>query len=175
MSDIEQNLLRNCLGSPSGLILRRNCLDEAGHFDEALLNASEDWDLFLRLAIRYRTAVYANPLFRYRLSGEGLCAPKNAGRLLRADLMVLDKMFGELNVQVSWWHRRKAYGSRYFKNAQAFVENIEFANARSTLYSALRYWPPLLFSRSTVFMLIAFMRGEAWLRARQADTDVNQD
>ncbi|HJP03553.1 MAG: hypothetical protein CL799_01115 [Chromatiales bacterium] len=166
-SDISDNLMRNALGSPSGLLVRRACLEEVQRFDETLFNGSEDWDLFIRLALKYKTAVYADQLFRYRKTGEGLSAPKNAERLLKTDLMVLDKIFRSLNVQVSWWQRRKAYGNRYFRNSQAFVENWQFSRSRSTLLRAIAYWPTLLLHKAVIAMLIVLVMGEDWARKRR--------
>ncbi|MDP6435906.1 MAG: glycosyltransferase [Gammaproteobacteria bacterium] len=167
-SDIGDNLMRNTLGSPSGLLVRRACLEEVQLFDESLVNGSEDWDLFIRLALKFRTAVYADQLFRYRITGEGLCSPKNAERLLKTDLMVLDKIFNSGDLEVSWWLRRKAYGNRYFRNSQAFMDNWQFSRSRSTLLTAIAYWPTLLLQRATIFMLIALVMGEGWVRKRRA-------
>ena len=61
-------LARFCLKNPiatSGVILRRECLQAVGLFDESLPLA-QDWDLWLRLASRFPVFRLGEPLIRYR-------------------------------------------------------------------------------------------------------------
>jgi glycosyltransferase involved in cell wall biosynthesis len=51
--------------SGSTPLLRRNCLDSVGGFDENL-STSADWDLVRRIACRFRVAMVREPLVKYR-------------------------------------------------------------------------------------------------------------
>jgi len=57
---------KNCLpGSASAALVPKKCLDEVGHFDHRL-RMGEDWDLWFRLALRYRIVVVPEVLVRIR-------------------------------------------------------------------------------------------------------------
>ncbi|MEJ2659085.1 MAG: glycosyltransferase [Desulfobacterales bacterium] len=53
--------LELCLVSPSAVMIRRNLLDRAGRFDEAL-PACEDYDLWLRISSRFPVYLIEKPL-----------------------------------------------------------------------------------------------------------------
>lgn len=55
-----QLLRRNVIGGPTAVI-RRECLDKVGGFDETL-TCLEDWELFLRIAQMYEIGYAAEPL-----------------------------------------------------------------------------------------------------------------
>jgi glycosyltransferase involved in cell wall biosynthesis len=48
------------------VVVRRSVLDEVGFFDEAF-QAAENWDLWLRVSIRFSTSFVAEPLVKYRI------------------------------------------------------------------------------------------------------------
>jgi len=48
-------LKKNIIGSASSVMVKRNCLDKCGLFDESLTHR-EDYDLWLRIAKHYKTA-----------------------------------------------------------------------------------------------------------------------
>jgi len=50
--DIFKQCLRLCIVSPSSVMLRKSLLDEVGGFDESM-PVCEDYDLWLRIAVRY--------------------------------------------------------------------------------------------------------------------------
>jgi len=50
--DIFRQCLRLCIVSPSSVMLRKSLLDEVGVFDESM-PVCEDYDLWLRIAVRY--------------------------------------------------------------------------------------------------------------------------
>ncbi len=56
-------LRRNFVGGPT-LLIRRECLDEVGLFDERMA-IFEDWDMVLRLTKRYDAAFVPEPLYDY--------------------------------------------------------------------------------------------------------------
>jgi glycosyltransferase involved in cell wall biosynthesis len=53
--------LSRCLVSPSAVILRRDLFEEMGGFDESLL-VCEDYDLWLRIDLRYELGLVPRPL-----------------------------------------------------------------------------------------------------------------
>ncbi len=59
--DIFLKALPRCIMSPSSILLHRDVLKHVGCFDETL-PVCEDYDLFLRLAWRYRVAFLEEPL-----------------------------------------------------------------------------------------------------------------
>ncbi len=56
-------LRRNIIGGPT-LLVRKECFEEVGLFDESLA-IFEDWDMVLRLSKRYDAAFVAEPLYDY--------------------------------------------------------------------------------------------------------------
>jgi glycosyltransferase involved in cell wall biosynthesis len=56
----------NPVGGTSVVLIRRECLEEVGGFDETL-TSFQDYDLWIRLAERYEFDFLVKPLYRYRL------------------------------------------------------------------------------------------------------------
>jgi glycosyltransferase involved in cell wall biosynthesis len=74
----------------SSVLVRRECLDKVGPFDEKISKASvEDYDLWLRVARYFELGYSTEPLITYRLHGGN--ASKNIGLLRGNELYVLDK------------------------------------------------------------------------------------
>ncbi|MCM8782637.1 MAG: hypothetical protein NC828_06290, partial [Candidatus Omnitrophica bacterium] len=52
----------------SSVMLRRHCLEEVGYFDP-LTETFEDWDFYLRFALKYRIEIIPEALVRFRIHG----------------------------------------------------------------------------------------------------------
>jgi glycosyltransferase involved in cell wall biosynthesis len=68
--DIYRDLLVNNFIPAPGTLLRRSALQAVGPYDETL--AFEDWDMWLRLARRFRFVYYPVPVARYRIVATSL-------------------------------------------------------------------------------------------------------
>lgn len=55
----------------SGTLVRRACHEQLGYYDERLPDAG-DWELWLRIATRYRVGYIAEPLYGWRLHGANM-------------------------------------------------------------------------------------------------------
>lgn len=75
-------------GSASGAIVRKSVLTALGGFDERL-PASEDWDMWRRIAWQHRLEILNAFLVRYRVHDS---MSQNRRLMVRAELMVLHKM-----------------------------------------------------------------------------------
>lgn len=56
--------------TPSTALIRRECFDDIGYFDERLRRAGEDWLFAVRLSLRYALAYVPMPLILYRIHSE---------------------------------------------------------------------------------------------------------
>ncbi|MCH5250909.1 MAG: glycosyltransferase [Lachnospiraceae bacterium] len=66
----EHMLRRNTIGTPC-VILRKECLDKTGLFNENL-RCLEDWEFFLRISKHYEIAFQDEPLVKVNLSTDGV-------------------------------------------------------------------------------------------------------
>jgi glycosyltransferase involved in cell wall biosynthesis len=66
-------LIENMVGSTSLVMVRRECLEWVGLFDEKI-PLGQDWDLWIRLAKEYPAACLSVPLMKYRRHGASLSA-----------------------------------------------------------------------------------------------------
>jgi glycosyltransferase involved in cell wall biosynthesis len=73
------------------ITFRRRCIDEVGVFDEAM-SATEDRDLWLRIALRYEVAFVPKLLAYYRLSPNSMSADPQ--RMFQAQLHFIRKHYG---------------------------------------------------------------------------------
>ena len=95
----------NYVGTPSTVLIRKECFQQVGLFDD-LLNAQADWDMWIRIAKYYRFALIKTPLVRYRLHSNQLS--KNLGVKIISANRILVKYANELEI------RRRAHSKHYF-------------------------------------------------------------
>ena len=69
---LEQNWF--CHGS---MMVRRECIEETGGYDETFTSA-QDYDLWLRISESYQVANLSKPLYQWRLSPEGITVKRKA-------------------------------------------------------------------------------------------------
>ena len=73
------------------ITFRRKCVDEVGLFDETM-RATEDRDLWLRIALRYEVAFVPKVLAYYRTSPNSMSTDPD--RMLKAQLQFIQKHYG---------------------------------------------------------------------------------
>lgn len=83
---------RNRISTPSATLVRKQVFYEAGFFDENReYICGEDYDLWLRIAEKYRVAFCPGTLVSYRIRGGGIS--RQLGNALKGDCYLLRKLF----------------------------------------------------------------------------------
>lgn len=114
---------------------RRDCLSEVGLFDESM-RATEDRDLWLRIAQRHEVAFIPKAIAYYRLSPQSMSTDPD--RMLRAQLQFIHKHYGEKDC--GFWNRRIALAGAYKLRAEALRQRKQpFAAATNSLRSLALY------------------------------------
>jgi glycosyltransferase involved in cell wall biosynthesis len=121
---------------PSSVVARRACFERVGLFDEAL-RASEDWDMWLRVAREYRFCGISRPLVKYRIHSGNMSADPDY--MLRYQLMVVGKHFGQPDGPPDTWplDRQRAYAAVYRYAAQGYYLRGELERSRCYLRRTL--------------------------------------
>lgn len=131
------------------VLVRRACFDRVGLFNPAL-RASEDWDMWLRVARAYAFAGLSEPLLLYRMHGENMSA--DPSRMLRYQRMVVASHFGPDTGDPANWpqDRRRAYATVWRQAALAYLGRGDGHAAAAALARALAVRPALV-SDSALF------------------------
>lgn len=108
---------------------RRQAAEEAGLFDETL-NASEDRDLWVRIALRYQVALVPEVIAHYRVSPQAMTTDPE--RMFRAQERFIEKHHGQPGLDHK--ARNVAYGWIYRQRAEALALKKQ---PRAALGSAL--------------------------------------
>jgi glycosyltransferase involved in cell wall biosynthesis len=112
------------------ITFRRRCIDEVGIFDETM-RATEDRDLWLRIALRYEVAFVPKVLAYYRVSPNSMSADPQ--RMLQAQLQFIRKHYGAKGCGLL--NRQIACARAYKQRAEALkMQN----HPRAALLSSLR-------------------------------------
>jgi glycosyltransferase involved in cell wall biosynthesis len=109
------------------ITFRRRCIEEVGVFDETM-RATEDRDLWLRIALRYEVAFIPRVLSYYRRSPTSMSA--DGQRMLQAQLRFIRKHYG---AQGCGFLNRQAALSRCYK------QSAEGLKLRGQPLAALQY------------------------------------
>jgi len=118
------------------LTFRRKCLDEVGLFDESM-RATEDRDLWLRIALKYEVAFVPKVLAYYRVSPQSMSADPE--RMLRAQLQFIRKHFGKQGC--GWRPRQVALARAYKQRAEALKTQGHPWNSLKSAIKALALYP----------------------------------
>jgi len=146
----EGNLLKDILCrsfvivSPGAVVLRRECLEKGGLFDESLaLMGSEDTDLWLRLATAGYTFGYINqPLLQYRVRRGSMSS--RITRQIYSRSARLDKYFANPNLPEEIKKlKAETYSIFQFEIAANYFRINNPAQGRAHLQQAIKECPVL--------------------------------
>lgn len=140
---LRELLLRRFFFFASATVIRRQCLDEVGLFDESL-RWGEDADMWLRMArAGYAFGYQDRPLLQYRIHGSSMTA--NVSPLqVEGWLAVLDKFFAdpELPADIRALEA-KAHSVLYYETAGRYYRVGAIKMARQNLARAIHTCPSL--------------------------------
>jgi glycosyltransferase involved in cell wall biosynthesis len=171
---LERLFLDNFVCQTSAVV-RRSVLDEVGCFDERCPPV-EDYDLWLRIALRHRFDYVDEPLVRYRV-GHASLTQRTENKLLIA-LEIMDRFVKERggNRVLSPAVRRRAWAETYFHFSLAKRPRSRLAalyyNVKALAVSP-GYWP----AWKSLAALPIPEAGRRWLRrtlGRSADWSARQ-
>lgn len=121
---------------------RRSCVQDVGLFDESM-RATEDRDLWVRIALQYEVALVPKVIAHYRISPQAMTTDPN--RMLEAQLRFVEKHYGSPGcgrrarlVALSWIYRQRA---------EALVNRKQIWAALGSAMRALALYP---FDRNNV-------------------------
>lgn len=131
--------LQNCVtGSGSAVCIRRDVLTSIGGFNENL-TAYEDWDAWIRLAIRHPFAVAPEPLTCLRVTPASMSSTLD--RMLRNMEIVVNSSLLE---GLSGWerevYRRRALSRELFRMA-VIARDSQSPRLAAMLWASIRTWP----------------------------------
>ena len=140
---IQQALLDDmCICGPT-IMVRRECLQEIGFYFSEGLNASEDYDLCLRLAEVTRLAVIETPLYLYRQHLQSASRTQEQRQAYNKAIALERALRRRYGTSAS--EDKFAFVGRDFLRAAVIAAaRKDLDSARHSLEQALRVYPPLL-------------------------------
>lgn len=141
-------ILFNQLGCPGQALIRRSAFNAVGGFDPKIWG-TDDWDLWLRLLVRYPARASRRPVLAYRIHGTN--ASRNVARMFESSLRVAKQHLPEFPAKVVL--RRYTYGrlrSYHVPRLEAMlagaVTRREWRLAAAALRAWIRAWAHELFA-----------------------------
>ena len=147
-------LLLNFLENGSNALIRKQALLEVGEFDESLSSA-EDWDMWLRLALRYDFVVVRSPQVLYRTSATSMSA--NVLKMEAEDRRVRERAIAQAAPSIKHLNqigRANWYKYLTFKALEGFPEAQKGLIAARFLWNAVTCDRTLL--QTKVFWKVLF-------------------
>lgn len=153
-------LLANTVSGGSSAVVRRECLDDLGLFDESLRGV-EDWDFWLRAAKRHSIGFVNEPLTVMRSCGDNLSRPANIATMLDNEIRLLRKHFADRSYPIGAYERGMALSERFGRAAWTWHATGNMRQARRCLLRALTN-NPVHFARQRIFagLLVRVLVGE---------------
>lgn len=125
--------------APSSVIARREVFDTCGHFDTSL-RSSEDRDMWIRVAARYRAVRLPQPLVQIRRHGNNMS--RHADRM-KSNIAQVIRKSRENGIVPAWqlWFWMKVYSLYHFQTSLMFNGQRRRGKALASLCLSLLFWP----------------------------------
>jgi glycosyltransferase involved in cell wall biosynthesis len=130
--DIHNELLKGNFITTQSIVVRKDCLEKVGYFDENLPRL-QDWELVLRLSEKYIFKFIDEPLLSSYYNDESISADNNA--LINALEIILTKHHSY------FIQHKKILAIHYFKLGINLCINSNFEKGKQYLLKALKYNP----------------------------------
>ena len=144
---LKEFMVRNILcAGVSGSLIRRECFDKLGFFNEDLW-IGEDWDMWLRIAKHYDMKFAEEPLVKCRAHGNNL--HRNTTRIMD------EKKIVERNIE-KWRFitRGKAYSYIYLDMAHEYTTVEDRHRALVNVLKAIAIYPLKAYSRDDKYQIL---------------------
>jgi GT2 family glycosyltransferase len=142
-------LCRNFI-TTSGAIVRREALEQVGGFDETI-RFMEDWDLWLRLAVRFPVAYVPEPTFIQRRRPQSLSSNRQAMVYSRFQVLVKMSRLFRREVARAGPAARRSVADAHNALGYARAKQGQWRDARPNLWESVRLWP---WQRRAWFLLL---------------------
>lgn len=116
--------------------VRRRCVEEAGLFDESM-RATEDRDLWFRVALKYDAVFVPKSLAYYRVTADS--ASRDPEKMMRGQEWFLRKHYGAPGCGLA--ARQRALGRVYRESAETYMERRERGKALRNAWRAVAAYP----------------------------------
>jgi glycosyltransferase involved in cell wall biosynthesis len=142
----ERLIEHNIVECGSVAMVRRQCFEECGLFDESLKSAVEDWDMWLRIAARYPFTVVEEALTYYRQHSSG--ASKDWKAMEHSYQVVIEKAFSTAPAEAQS-SKDKSHGYANLKLAWKPLQAQEKDWKQAIEYRkrAIQFYPPLMYTK----------------------------
>ncbi|MEM6837285.1 MAG: glycosyltransferase [Cyanobacteria bacterium P01_C01_bin.120] len=145
-----QVVVYNPLKCGSTAMVRRQCFEELGYFDQSL-KYSEDWDMWIRIARNYAFSVIAEPLTYYRI--HPFNKSKNYEGQLKCFRQIIDKAFESPPKQYRHLKNR-SYARAHLHAAWRAFSSDAHERANALLFQAVAYDKRLLINGNCLHLLL---------------------
>lgn len=134
-------LIKGNVITTSGVLLRADIFRELGGFDhDARLLPAEDWDLWLRVAARYRVRACRETLIRYRLHSEG--ASRRFDRMMEARRLVVSRALESPRGRaLPTLLKRRIWSETWRTNGWDATRHGALKQSLAAYLRAMYYWP----------------------------------
>ncbi len=145
---LERIVVRAIVGNtPSCMMVKRECFNKVGNFDEALSGA-EDRDLCMRIVRSYDIYMMPECLIKYRVHGKN--AHRNAAGMKKNHQEFLKKNL----VGSNWLTRRKAFSYLFLDAAREFETDKNQINAICCAFLSFVHFPFKIYSGDDKYQIM---------------------
>ena len=128
----EDLLYKNCVGGCSNVIVKKECFNQVGLFDENFL-LCQDIDMWIRIARCYRFSFAKSCLVKYRIHADN--RSKNHNLMIKNINRIQEKYYSELR------KRPCSYSRRYFFIGNMLCHLERIREGQSYLLKAISIYP----------------------------------
>ncbi|MGB6296808.1 MAG: glycosyltransferase [Rivularia sp. (in: cyanobacteria)] len=171
----EKMLQENIIRSGSASMVRRDCFEKSGVFDQKI-KFVEDWEMWIRISRNYSFAVIKEPLVYYRFHPNN----KSKNNIKDEFRLVIEKSFQSVPFELLYL-RNKTYSHINFIIAWKYIRNQEPDCDKADYFrnQALKHSPQLLFSKQNfrLTIIIFFIRwfgNDGYMEVRKQLSGVRQ-
>lgn len=125
-------MVRNVVGPTSAFVIKRECFERVGGFDESL-PSSQDYDLWLRLAKHYQFKKISEPLVVYHWHGNQIST--NMEAKWRGMLAILEKYRDDLRMYPF------AHAEKHYRLGRFLLNHGHMSEGRRHLARAVSIYP----------------------------------
>nr|WP_289037943.1 glycosyltransferase family 2 protein [uncultured Allobacillus sp.] len=126
-------LYKNFIGSTSFPLIKKECFDNVGYFDENL-EAKQDYDMWIRISKKYKVDYIAEPLCIYYDHFEERIT-NNIAKKVRAEQTFLEKHLEYIQ------NDKKALATRNKIIGMFYLKGNDYSNARKYIWKSIKLLP----------------------------------